>query len=376
VTIHKRGDRYQVRVDLGRDPRTGKRRQISATFRLLKDAERWERARLADRDRGITPTFDRRPLAEYLYDWLNKRRGLRDSSRLLYRRRIANYIEPYLGAMPLCELRAVHIHDLIYGSLAGKRLAGWTLRKTLSLLRDALGDAEQLDLIPRNEARRVEMPPAEATEPKHFTAAQLRRYLAIASRDPYWPLWLIAAHAGMRRGELCGLRWGDLDSEQGFIAVVQQVTPQPIVGRDFGPLKTPASRRLVALPPSLIAELLSHKARQNERRLLIGRLWVGGDNDLIFPNDVGQPMHPSVVTEHHGKLCQEAGLQHIRLHDLRHTASSLLHELGVPMRVVGNQLGHADLDSTAHYTHADMEGQKRAAAALEGLIGEVKKHAL
>ncbi len=239
----------------------------------------------------------------------------------------------------------------------------------LSLLRDALGDAERLDLVPRNEADRVAMPPPVESEPKHWTAPQVRRYLAVARADPYWPLWLVAAHTGMRRGELAGLRWGDLDAQRGIVAVVQQVTPQPVIGRDVGPPKTPSSRRLVALPPSVVAELLAHKARQNERRLLLGKLWEG-DGDLIFPAANGRPMHPSTLTEHHTRLCRAAGLEPIRLHDMRHTASSLLHELGVPMRAVSNQLGHADMAMTAHYTHSDLTAQQKAAAALEALLGD------
>lgn len=367
MTIHKRGDKWQARVDLGPDPMTGKRRQLSATFRLQRDAERWERERLAERDRGVFVAYDRTPLAAYLEAWVSKRKGLRDSSRLLYRRRIANYIAPYIGGMPLCEVKARHIHDLIYSNLSSRGLAGNTIRKALSLLRDALGDAEKLDLVPRNEASRVEMPPEDAREPQHWTAPQVRRYLNAARHDAYWPIWLVAAHSGMRRGELCGLRWGDLDAGRGVIAIVQQIVPAPGVGRKVDRPKTDASSRLVALPPSCIAELLVHKAAQNERRLLLGPQWHQ-DNDLVFPNDGGRPMHPSVITEHHAALCRAAGLEHIRLHDLRHTASSLLHGLGVPMRVVGNQLGHADLDMTAHYTHADIDAQRSAAAALEELL--------
>ncbi len=110
MTIHKKGNKWQVRVDLGIDPKTGKRRQISKSFRLLKDAERWERERLAERDRGATASYDRRPLAAYLAEWLAQRKGIRDSSRRLYASRIKLYIAPAVGAMPLCEVKAKHIH--------------------------------------------------------------------------------------------------------------------------------------------------------------------------------------------------------------------------------------------------------------------------
>lgn len=368
MVIHKRGDQYQARVDMGIDQRTGKRRQISATFRLQRDAERWERERMNERDRGEQPPdYDRRPLSVYLAEWLSQRKRLRPSSRRLYQYRIDRYITPYVGSVPVASLKAAQIHQLIYGELSGHKLSSASLVTVLSLLRNALGDAERLDRVPRNEAARVEMPSADPLEHKHWTAPQVRRYLAVAREDSYWPVWLVAAHTGMRRGELAGLRWGDLDAEHGIIAVVQQVNPEP-GGRGFGPPKTAGSRRLVALAPSVVSELLRHKAAQNERRLLLGKLWH--ENDLLFPTPLGEPLHPSILTGHHRTLCQSAGLEPIRLHDMRHTASSLLHELGVPMRVVSNQLGHADVAMTARYTHADLSMQVKAAAALEQALGE------
>lgn len=366
--IHKRGDKWQARVDMGVNPITGKRRQVAQSFRLQRDAERWERARMAERDRGVLAPYDRRPLAIYLTEWLEQRRGIRDSSRLLYRRRIANYIAPTLGLLPVSEVRARHIHELIYVTLPAHALAGNTIRKALSLLRHALGDAERLDLVARNEAARVAMPPEDAAPPKHWTADQVKGYLTAARHDPYWPVWLIAAHTGMRRGELCGLRWADLDMAQGVIAIVQQVTPVPGLGRIIGDPKTPSSARPVTLSASCMDALRSHKARQSERIELMADHWE--DNDLLFPNHFGRPLHPYVITEHHASLCVQAGLAHIRMHDMRHTASSLLHGLGVPLRVVGDRLGHADLAMTGHYTHADLAQQRRAADALGALLDD------
>lgn len=362
-----RGTTWQARIDLGPDPATGRRRQLSRTFATRRAAGAWRMRELTQRRDGQSGAHDQRALAVYLHEWLARRRGIRDSSRLLYSRWLRLYIVPYLGHVPLAGLRAAHIHTLLYGTLAGRGLSGATLRKVYSLLHHALRDAERLDLVARNECARVDAPAADARPRPRWTAPHTRAYLATARHNRHWPLWLLAVHTGMRRGELCGLRWCDLDLGRGMLAVEQQVTCAP-GGTHTGDPKTASSRRLVTLAPSCVAALRRHRTSQGERRLLLGPRWE--DHDLVFPSDGGRPLHPSTITDAHADICIAAALPRIRLHDLRHSCASLLHSIGIPMRVVGDRLGHADLVMTGHYTHADLAGQHAAAEALARLLDE------
>jgi integrase len=375
MAIHKRGDTWQARVDLGPDPSSGKRRQVSASFHRRSDAERWERERLAERDKGLFPSHDRRPLATYLAEWLPQRaaaRKLRPSTVRLYAQRITLWIVPHLGGVPLADLKARQIHTLLYETLTGRGLSNTTLGHVLRTLRSALADAERLDLVVRNEAMRVQMPEADSPPSKHWRAEQVRAYLTCARHDSYWPLWLLAAHTGMRRGELAGLRWRDLDVEAGTIRVVQQIVYNSGQGRQEGPPKTKSSTRVVALSPSCLVALRLHRATQREQARLLGKLWK--DRGLVFCTGFGGPLNPNRITDRHAALCVAAGLPHIRLHDMRHTASSLHHQTGTPLRVVADMLGHADIQMTGQYTHADLAGQQRAAAALDRLLAGDDAH--
>jgi len=191
-------------------------------------------------------------------------------------------------------------------------------------------------------------------------------FLAAARGDRLEALYAVAVGLGLRQGEICGLRWEDVDVERGRLSVRKQV--QRIGGKArLVDLKTRQSRRTIALPRVIAAQLRAHKVCQNEERLLARERWQ--DWSLVFPSTIGTPLEPSNLTKRYKALLAGAGLPAIRFHDLRHSCASLLIAQGISPRVVMETLGHSQIGLTMNtYAHISPEVQQQAAAAMDALF--------
>ncbi|MET7418223.1 site-specific integrase [Dactylosporangium sp. NPDC005555] len=179
-------------------------------------------------------------------------------------------------------------------------------------------------------------------------------------------MWWLTALRGLRRGEVAGLRWCDVDLQHGTATIVQQIT---CTGRLIyvGPPKSAASRRVIALDRHTVQVLREHARRQRLERLAAGQQWQ--DTGYVFTRVDGRPLHPDYLTHRFRRLCGLAELPPIRLHDLRHGAASLAHQAGADLKTIQDQLGHASIVLTADtYTSVLPESQRRAAAATAELV--------
>ncbi len=209
------------------------------------------------------------------------------------------------------------------------------------------------DLIPRNVAS-GERPRSSRhqKEARALSPTQVRALLAEASGERNEAIYITAIHTGLRKGELLGLKWTDLDLDGGTLSVRRslKVTDH---GLDFGPTKNKASRRSVPLNKSAVAALKAHRLRQNEERLRLGELWE--DQDLVFPNRVGKPINPSnLYNREYKPLLKRAGLEDERFtfHSLRHTFASALCNKRVYPKVIQSLLGHSSITQTMDtYSH-------------------------
>jgi len=189
-----------------------------------------------------------------------------------------------------------------------------------------------------------------------FTPEQARRFLDAVKGDRLEALYILGLTTGMREGELFGLRWADVNLDAGAVYVVRQ-------------LKTRSARRQVLLASVAVDALTRHLANQREECRQLGPAW--DEQGLVFPNTVGRPLHSSnFLQRSFYPLLERAGLPHIRFHDLRHSAATLLLGLGIHPKIVSEMLGHSQIGITLDlYSHVTATMQQEAVRAFEGLFG-------
>jgi integrase len=242
-----------------------------------------------------------------------------------------------------------------------------------TILRRALGQAEREGIIARNVAALSAPPRVRAKEGRTLTVDQARHLLDAVAGHRFEVIIILALAYGMRRGEVLGLRWSALDWDAGILQVTHSV--QRIKSREeqtgrrtqlvVGELKTPRSRRSLALTPEIAAKLRQHHTRQAERKMVAGLIWR--DHGLIFASEVGTPIDPENFSRTFSKLCKRAGLGHWHPHELRHSGASLMLAQGTPLHVVSEILGHASITITKDVNGHLVEGDRRAVAASMSL---------
>lgn len=374
--IQKRGnDSFRLKVFLGRSP-DGRRRYLERTIRgTRKDAER-ELARLvveAYEGRWI-PTAPM-TMAELIARWLAlKETTVEASTAKSYRWLAERYVVPAFGDRKVASIRTMELDDfyatLRAGGADGRPLSGRTVQLCHSVMRQSLEQGRRWGVIARNPARDATPPSARRVEVSPPTLEETRNLIAAAfDEDPSLGvyLWLLAV-TGCRRGEGCALRWRDVSWDTGELLIrrsIAHVGPE-IVEKGT---KTHQSRR-VAIDAATIDLLRSHQLRCRELALTVG-LHVD-DDAFLFSEDAGcaTPWRPDVCTNRFGRLRATLGLEHVRLHDLRHFTATQLGQAGTPVATISARLGHRDKATTLNiYSHALPATDARAAETMTRLLG-------
>jgi integrase len=281
-----------------------------------------------------------------------------------YRRTIERHIVPQLGHLPVQQLTARRIQQH-YAALLGAGVGPRTVRFVHERLKQALDHARKLRMVARNEAEDATPPTMPKREMRIWDDEQIARFLDVADQSIYGPLWVLALYTGLRRGELCGLRWGDIEWEGGILHVRQSITV--IGGREV--VQTPKSgrQRTVSVPESLLEALKAHRTRQRAQRLRMGPVWH--ENDLVFTVGHGGPLHPDNIDLDFKRLIALAEVPIIRIHDLRHTHASLLLRHGEQLTVVSQRLGHTRTSVTSDvYAHVLPDQHRETAERLGRLL--------
>ena len=274
-------------------------------------------------------------------------------------------IAPTLGGLPLQALTPTHLNKL-YSHLRAAGRAPKTIRNIHGVLSKALADAERWGLVGRNPARLADVPAVTRPKLQVWSPDQTRAFLTTVTGDRLFAAWLLAATTGMRRGELLGLRWIDVDLDSGGVRVAQarvRAGNRVVAGEP----KTARGRRTIALDPATIAALRQHRKRQAEEQLLAGPSYV--DSGLVFTMPDGSPIHPNRFSLWFRTCARAANLPTIRLHDMRHSYATAGLAAGVPPKVMSERLGHATVAFTLDtYTSALPALDKSAAEVVAGLI--------
>lgn len=323
-SIYRHGDRWRVSVSLGSDA-FGKRVRKEWQVRSQASAERKLREVQARLRGGLPAEESRVTVAVYAQEWLRAvKPNVRPSTFDFYRTMAEIHLDE-IGHYPLARVSPSDIRGII-AKRFDEGYAPRTVRAILDVLRMMMKMAVQDGILTRNVAELVQRPKLEQAEPKHFTADEARRFLDAAKEDELGSLYAVAIGTGLRRGELLGLTWRDVDGATVRVAKA----------------KTATGVRLVPLPP-FAADALSRLDRRP------GHIWA---------------VSPSHVSKHFAVLCRRAGVPVLPFHSLRHSAASLMLDAGVDPLTIQQVLGHSRVTMTAHYARAGEDRKREAVDAL------------
>jgi integrase len=368
--IVRRGNTWRVHVYLGADARTGKQRYLTRTVRGTKrDAEKVRAALVAQAVQGKFGETAAGTVADVTERWLEHLEpDISPATASAYRVYLRNWIVPRLGEQKIDRLRPADL-DRFYASLR-KHLSPASVLKVHSILRAALGQALSWQMITDNPASHASPPRPVRPTVQAPTPDDVARLLEAAqAEDPEFALYLrLAAVTGARRGELCALRWDDIDIEGGQVVVARSLA----VGNDgvvVKKTKTDRARRL-ALDDATVTALREQQRLAEERARACGVEL--SRKAYVFARDPEgvEPWRPdSGATGRFMRLRDQLGLRGIRLHDLRHYVATHLLEAGVPVRAVSERLGHANATTTLGiYAHAVPATDQRSAELLGDLL--------
>jgi integrase len=305
-------------------------------------------------------------VGEYLDYWLADvaKPAVRPTTYAKYELIVRLYLRPGLGQQRLDRLSVQTVQSFFNSRLvAGDSVA--MVHITRMVLGAALARAMREELLQRNVARLTTLPAAAPDRRQPWSAEDARRFLGAARADPLYPAFVLLLIYGLRRGEVLGLSWRDVDTGNGVLRIRQQLVRAG--GRlRLGPVKTAAGRRELPLI-GIVNDVL---ARQAEMRIVGNHPDEWTTHELVFTTRTGHPVEPRNLARSFARISARAGLRPIRLHDLRHTTATLLKNLGVPPRDTMEILGHARIAVTMEiYTSADEPSRRDAIAKLSQLLG-------
>jgi integrase len=332
---------------------------------------------LYEQRRGMLATGPNQTLKQYLENWLEnvQKYAVRVNHYINTRTIIRKHILPTLGHIQLRQLNEQHIQAL-YAQKQDEKKSAKTIHHIHDVLHKALAQAVTWRLVSRNVCDGVTLPRLSRYEYQVLTAEQARKLLEVVRGHRFEVLLALALTTGMRLGELSSLHWQDMNFEQETVQVRRSVSRVRGQGYQVFEPKTQKSRRMLTLPSFVLDMLERHRASQDEvkqKAQEAGSQWQ--DHDLVFCNQYGSFLRPDRVRKQFQKLLAEAGLPHMRFHDLRHSAATILLSMGVPVKVVQEILGHSNISTTLNiYAHVLPTMQNEAMGKWDYLFGGQRPH--
>lgn len=308
--------------------------------------------------------------------WLkNEAAETRQKTQDRYKGIVERQIRPKLGPLLVQKLTKLDLEDF-YRRLAkdgrddGKGLSKRTVQHVHRVLHAILNRAVDAQLVPQNVAAKAKPPKVERQKVETFSAAEIRLILDSLQGRSLYPLVALAFDTGLRRGELCALKWGDLDLSVGTLRVDESLS-QTSEGRKFEKPKTASSFRTIELTPDCVSYLMAHRKTQLEQRVALG-LGKLPDDALVFPGDNGEPRDPDAVSRGFSRAIAGLSVKQLTLHSTRHSHASRLLNQGIDVVTVAARLGHSSPTITlaiyAHVVEPDAEGAKKASERLAAAL--------
>jgi len=367
--VKRSKDSYSIKISIGKDPTSGKYKYQWVTVKgTKKDAEKRLSELLHQLDNGTFIKPGKMRVAEYLGRWLADyaRPNLSPRGYERYESIARVHLIPSIGNIPLTQLRPEHLQRH-YSAKLKEGLSPLTVRYLHTVIHKALQTAIKWGLLNRNAADGVDMPRARHNEMQTWDDFEVRHFLQLAKDSEYFALFHTALFTGMRRNELLGIRWSDIDFLFSQLSVSRSLHHLKDGSFIFTPPKSEKSKRTIALSPEAVHVLREHRVKQEAIRAAIGKPLV--DNDLMFSTHDGKPLRPNTVSRAWKMLAARAGVKVINFHGARHTHASLLLKAGVHPKVVQERLGHASIQITLDtYSHVVPGLQDAAAIQFEKIV--------
>lgn len=372
--MRQRGSAWQLRVHVGRDSVSGRKRYVSETVHGTKrEAQRALAALIATADSH--PTSTDATVGTLLEQWYATRLADWSPRNAVQQRDILDrYLVPQFGVTPLRKLKTVDI-DAFYARLrrrpgrAGKKLSAATVNRVHATLRAALNQGVKWSWLTVNPALNATRPAEHTPEIVPPDPADVARAVEIAAaEDPDFAAFIrLAAATGARRSQLCGLQWRDVDLEAGRLVYRRGV----VEGTDGLVVKDTKTHRAYRLQidDGTVTVLALHRDRCVSRATAAGAELAGAAFVFSTQLDGSEPWNPALTTMRWIRLRKKAGIGHVRLHDLRHFAATALLDAGVPVHVVAGRLGHSRATTTLNvYSHFLERGDSDAADTMGRIL--------
>lgn len=350
ISFDEEKKKYYINLDFGLDEH-GSQIKKSKTFSRLTEARKALRAHEAARDRGQLKKPVQTTVAEWLTYWMDAivRPNRALTTAYGYQQMISNYIVPQLGNIPLQELTPRRIQSYYAYLTTSRGLSSNTARKHHDLLRNALRVAVMQDILLFNPTDRVQSPKIKTPKRSFYDVESLTKLMRAVEGERLELAFKLAGYLGLRREEVCGLKWENIDFQRKTIhvCVARTMAGSAVVEKET---KNASSTRLLHMPAELEMLLRRERLSQKENRLYFGEEFHDTGFVIVWPK--GEPIRPNYLTERFTKFVKSHNLPPLTLHGLRHTFATLANHAGDTMFNISKTLGHSTVATTSNiYTH-------------------------
>lgn len=366
-SIKKDGSTWNYLVYIGVDENGKKKYKRKRGFKTKKECEIALAKLITELEKGTNIENDNITVKEYMDYWfpLYPEKECQPATLKRYND-FRKDINKYLGNIKLQKLNPLAIQTFYKNLSVERKLSNNTIIKIHRMLHLSLKHAQQWQMIYTNPCDLVNTPKATKQEMNYWNPDKITSYLELLKESTLYPAIFLAVHTGMRAGELCGLKWGDINLKDGFLKVER--TLQRIDGKLTEKIpKTIKSKRIITLLPSTIEFLENMKSKDNNNSKIINLKY--SKNSYVLSWEDGRPMDPHYLSQKFPKLLEENKIPKVRFHDLRHTHATLLLKLGTNPKVISERLGHSTVSFTLDtYSHVNIDMQKEEVSKANNFL--------
>ena len=364
---------WQITIELPKDPITGKRNRRYRTVEgTKKEAERAMHEFITELEKGYYVANSNISITEWVQTWLEVYiiPNVSPTTLSRYQGMIKRYINPIIGHIPVQQLTTLAVQSWVNGlkisPSSGKEMSAATIKHAYHVLKGAMDKAVLAGIIYRSPCTGIMLPKGQKKQAVIYDEKQIRQLLDAASGTDMELVIDMELCLGVRRGELLGLEWGDIDWEHNQVKIIRNrvvVDGKSVVKEP----KTATSVRTLDVPLPLMQKLRKHKMLCLSNKLRLGQAYIATDYIIVHLD--GKPIYPEYLSQMLTKLQEKAGLPKCRFHDLRHLCASIMLLQGVNVKVAQERLGHKDIATTMNiYSHVLPSSAKEAADKIGQLV--------